>query len=65
VKHRASSEWVGLLLFQPEARENRADHDYNREYRDEIAAALKQLTGRDFGTDKKQWMIWLDQQKEF
>jgi HEAT repeat protein len=41
------------------------DHDYNREYRDEIATALKQLTGRDFGTDKKQWMIWLGQQKEF
>jgi HEAT repeat protein len=41
------------------------DHDYNREYRDEIAAALKQITGRDFGTDKKQWMIWLNQQKDF
>lgn len=41
------------------------DYDSNREYRDRIAGTLKQLSGRDFGTDKKQWMLWLDQQKEF
>jgi HEAT repeat protein len=36
-----------------------ADHDYNREYRDEIATTLKEITGSDFGTDKKKWTDWL------
>src|SRR6266496_2155007 len=41
------------------------DHDYNGEYRGEIVSTLKRLTGKDFGTDKRQWMIWLEQQKGF
>ena len=41
------------------------DHDYNDEYRSEIASTLKHLTGNDFGTDKKQWIIWLAQRKTF
>jgi hypothetical protein len=38
------------------------DHDYNREYREEIAKALKQLTGQDFGVDQNRWTLWLNQQ---
>ena len=41
------------------------DHDYNGEYRGEIVSTLKRLTGKDFGTDKRQWMIWFEQQKGF
>ena len=36
-----------------------ADRDYNREYRDEIATTLKEITGSDFGIDKKKWTDWL------
>jgi HEAT repeat protein len=39
------------------------DHDYNREYRDKIVTTLTEITGKDFGTDKKKWLGWLDQQK--
>lgn len=40
-----------------------ADHDYNREYRDKILKTLIEITGKDFGTDKKKWLGWLDQQR--
>ena len=42
-----------------------SDHDYNREYREEIAKALQEITGEKFGTDQKRWILWLDQQKVF
>jgi HEAT repeat protein len=38
-------------------------HDNNREYRDRILTTLIEITGKDFGTDKKSWLGWLDQQK--
>lgn len=41
------------------------DHDYNGEFRGEIVSTLKRLTANDFGTDKKQWTIWLAQRKTF
>ena len=39
------------------------DYDYNGEYRARIAEALKEITGQNFGTDQKRWLLWLDQQK--
>jgi len=39
------------------------DHNYNREYRNRIVTSLKEITGKDFGTDQKEWLGWLDQQK--
>jgi HEAT repeat protein len=39
------------------------DYDYNREYREEMAKALQEITGENFGTDQKRWILWLDQQK--
>lgn len=41
------------------------DHDYNREYREEIAKALQEITGENFGADQKRWTLWLDQEKGF
>src|SRR5262249_18340825 len=42
-----------------------SDHDYDAEYRKQIASTLKSLTGNDFQTDKKQWLTWLEEQKTF
>lgn len=39
------------------------DRDYNREYKDKIASTLIEITGKDFGIDKKKWIGWLDQQR--
>ena len=39
------------------------DHNYDHEYRDKIVTNLIEITGKDFGTDKKKWLGWLDQQK--
>jgi len=36
-----------------------SDHDYNQEYRTQIATTLKELTGNDFGIDQKKWREWL------
>jgi HEAT repeat protein len=38
------------------------DDDFNGEYRGEIAKALQQITGENFGTDQKRWTSWLSQQ---
>lgn len=37
------------------------DYDYNTEYRGDIAKALQEITGENFGTDQKRWILWLDQ----
>lgn len=42
-----------------------SDYDYNGKYREKIAKALQEITGENFGTDQKQWSVWLDQQKVF
>jgi HEAT repeat protein len=42
-----------------------ADHDFNAQYRGEIAKALQKITGENFGTDQKRWTLWLNQQKVF
>ncbi len=39
-----------------------SDHDFNTEFREEIAKALHQITGENFGPGQKQWQLWLDQQ---
>jgi len=36
-----------------------ADHDYNAEYREKIANALREITGQDFGKDAQKWKTWL------
>jgi len=41
------------------------DDDFNGEYRGNIAKALKEITGQNFGTDQQQWTLWLNQQKAF
>jgi HEAT repeat protein len=38
------------------------DHDFNGDYRGEIAKALQKITGEKFGTDQKRWTSWLNQQ---
>ena len=37
------------------------DYDFNGEYRGEIAKALQEITGQNFGTDQKRWTLWVDQ----
>jgi HEAT repeat protein len=39
------------------------EHDNDREYKDGIANALKEITGENFGVDQKRWALWLDQRK--
>jgi hypothetical protein len=41
------------------------NYDYNGQYRVDIAMALLEITGQNFGTDQKRWTLWLDQQKPF
>jgi HEAT repeat protein len=36
-------------------------NDYNAQYRADIAMALLDITGQNFGTDQKRWTQWLDQ----
>jgi HEAT repeat protein len=36
------------------------DHDFNAQFRGQIADALKDITKQDFGTDAAQWRKWLD-----
>jgi HEAT repeat protein len=38
------------------------DHDYNDEYRSEIAKYLQEITGQKFGVDQKQWAGWFSRQ---
>ena len=38
------------------------DDDFNGEYRGDIAKALKEITGQNFGTDQQQWTSWLSRQ---
>jgi HEAT repeat protein len=41
------------------------EYDYNTQYRVDIAMALQDVTGQNFGTDQKRWTLWLDQEKPF
>ena len=41
------------------------NHDFSSEVRDEIAKALQEITGENFGPDQQRWQLWLDQQKVF
>ena len=38
------------------------DYNYNGEYRGDIAKALQEITGENFGVDQKRWTLWLNQQ---
>jgi HEAT repeat protein len=39
-----------------------SDYDFNGEYRGNIAKALQEITGQNFGTDQRRWTSWLSQQ---
>ena len=39
------------------------EHDNDREYKNDIANALKEITGENFGVEQKRWALWLDQRK--
>jgi HEAT repeat protein len=39
------------------------EHDNDREYKNDIADALKEITGENFGVDQERWARWLDQRK--
>jgi hypothetical protein len=54
---------LGCDYSSLERRKVSADHDYNREYRDEITTTLKEITGGDFGIDKKKWSDWLHRER--
>ena len=40
------------------------DHDFKKEFQNEILEELKQITGKDFGTDSSQWRQWLATNKD-
>jgi HEAT repeat protein len=56
---------LGCDYSKPDRLKTSPDHDFNREYREEIAKALQLVTGESFGTDQKRWLLWLDQRRTF
>ena len=41
------------------------NHDFSSEVREEIAKALQEITGENFGADQQGWQLWFDHQKVF
>lgn len=42
-----------------EKRKISRSHDYKKEYQQRILEELKEITGKDFGTNTKEWRKWL------